>query len=82
MMVKSVTLIFKPSEKLKNPKLTCVVEKPTFKALKKKFFTGPLGKRPVRREDNAEPIMPPITIPEITFPNFLLGILPPFSKNR
>ncbi len=82
MIAKRVTLILKPIEKLKNPKLTWTVEKPTFNALKKKFFTGPFGKNPARRYDNAEPIMPPIIIPEIIFANLLLAILPPSSKNR
>jgi len=82
MIAKRVTLMLSPIEKLKNPKLTCVVEKPTFKALKKKFFTGPLGKSPARRYDNAEPIIPPIIIPEIIFANLLLAILPPSSMNR
>lgn len=41
--------MLRPREKVKNPKLTCTVEKPTFKALKKKFFTGPLGNAPAKR---------------------------------
>lgn len=82
MTAKSVTLILRPSEKLKKPRLTSAVEKPTFKALKKKFFTGPLGKRPARRYDSAEPSIPPIIIPVITFDNLLLAILPPCLRNR
>ena len=80
--VTSVILIFKPSEKLKKPKLTCTVENPTFKALKKKAFTGPFGKTLLNKNDSAEPMIPPITIPKITFPNFLFAIPPPFCLRQ
>lgn len=69
--------MLKPNEKLKNPRLTFTVSKPTFNALKKKFLTGPLGNTPVRTKDNAEPIIPPITMPKTIFAIFLLAISPP-----
>jgi hypothetical protein len=73
--VRNVILILRPSEKVKKPKSILAVEKPTFKALKKKFFTGPVGKILLKINDNAEPIIPPITIPNIILPTFLLAIL-------
>lgn len=48
-IVKSVMLILRPSEKLKKPRFTFTVSKPTLRALKKKFFTGPFGKAPDKR---------------------------------
>ena len=37
-IVKSVMLILSPSEKLKKPRFTFTVSKPTLRSLKKKFF--------------------------------------------
>lgn len=79
MIVKRVILTLKPSEKLKKPRLTLTVSKPTLSALKKKFFTGPFGKTPDKRYDSAEPIIPPITTPNSMFPTFLLAISPPLK---
>jgi hypothetical protein len=41
--------MLKPSEKLKKPRFTLTVSKPTLRALKKKLFTGPFGKTPDKR---------------------------------
>ncbi len=73
--VNSVMLILSPREKLKKPKFTSTVENPTLSALKKKFFTGPLGKMPAKRYDDAEPIIPPIKTPAIILANLLLAML-------
>jgi hypothetical protein len=43
-MVNTVILKKRPKDKERNPKFKWNVEKPIFKALKKKFFTGPGGK--------------------------------------
>jgi len=51
------------------------VEKPIFKALKKKPFTGPGGKILPKKKDNAEPIVPPITIPKIIVLKFLFAAI-------
>lgn len=72
--VRSVMFKLSPSEKVKNPKSTLVEEKPTFKALKKKLLTGPLGKMLLNTNDNVEPIIPPIITPNKIFPNFLFAI--------
>lgn len=74
--------MLKPSEKLKKPRLTFTVSNPTFRALKKKFFTGPFGNTPDRRYDSAEPITPPITTPNNIFPIFLLAISPSFQMDN
>jgi len=67
-----------PNEKVKNPRSTSTGENPTFKALKKKFFTGPRGNAPAKRYDNADPMIPPIIIPKIISPVLLFAITPPF----
>jgi len=54
-----------PIVKLKKPRFTSTAENPTFNALKKKFFTGPFGNMPLSKDDNAEPIIPPINTPAI-----------------
>jgi hypothetical protein len=43
-MVNTVILKKRPKDKERNPKFKWNVEKPIFKALKKKLFTGPGGK--------------------------------------
>ena len=66
--------MLKPRANVKKPKLTWTVENPIFSALKKKLFTGPLGKMLDNKYDEAEPIMPPIIIPAIMLPNLLFAI--------
>ena len=65
-IVTSVMLIPSPIVKLKKPKFTSTAENPTLRALKKRFLTGPLGKIPLKSDDNADPIIPPTIIPVIT----------------
>ena len=72
--VRSVMFKLSPSEKVKNPKSTLFEEKPTFKELKKKLLSGPLGKMLLNTNDNVEPIIPPIITPNTIFPNFLFAI--------
>ena len=67
--------MLKPSENVKKAKLTWTVSKPTLSALKKKLFTGPLGKILLSMNDNVEPIIPPRIMPKIILPIFLLAIL-------
>lgn len=70
--------MLKPSENVKKPISKWAVSKPTFSALKKKLFTGPLGKILLSTNDNVEPITPPRITPKIILPSFLLAIPPPF----
>jgi len=72
--VSNVILILKPSENAKKPRFTWTVSKPTFKALKKKFFTGPFGKGMDNKYESAEPMIPPMITPMIMFPIFLRAI--------
>jgi hypothetical protein len=76
--VKRVIFMLNPRDKVKKPRFSFTASNPTLSALKKKFFTGPLGKTPDKRYDNAEPIIPPIIIPSRILPIFLLAISPPF----
>ena len=64
-IVRSVMLIARPIVKLKKPRFTSVAVNPTLRALKKRFLTGPFGKSPLSRYDSAEPMIPPMIIPEI-----------------
>ncbi len=64
-----------PKERAINPRFIWTVEKPIFKALKKNPFTGPGGKRLPRKWDNAEPIIPPMIIPNIIVGNFLFAAI-------
>lgn len=64
-IVTSVMFKPRPIVKLKNPRFTSTAENPTFSALKKKFFTGPLGNIPLNRDESAEPMMPPMIVPAI-----------------
>jgi hypothetical protein len=70
-------LMLSPSEKAKNPRSTWTVSNPTFRALKKKFLTGPLGKGIESRYDKAEPTMPPMITPRMILPIFRLATEPP-----
>ena len=72
--VNNVMLMLKPSEKAKKPKLTWTVSNPTFRALKKKFFTGPLGKGIESTYDKAEPMMPPTITPSMILLTFRRAI--------
>lgn len=67
MKITVTSVMFKPRPivKLKKPRSISIAEKPIFKALKKKFFTGPFGKMPLSRDDSTEPMTPPMIIPAI-----------------
>lgn len=73
--VRTVILKNRPKDRVIKPKLMWTVEKPIFKALKKKLFTGPWGKMFAKKYDSAEPIIPPIIIPKIIVLKFLFDAI-------